>query len=148
MWFGTEMGVCRVLFVLLLLPCGLSLQNSRVTTNLLEIFPNGANLPLQMVEHRTGGFFRRTMAAGRPFRKAALLSPQMAKGGAEVSWFCSDCGTEHVKWVGRCTACKQWNTVKEFRAPKKSALDTLDIRAAGSRRKSRKNGTRSFRRWE
>ena len=84
--------------------------------------------------------FRRTMAAGDPF-ESSIVHPRWLKE-AEVSWFCSDCSTEHAKWVGRCTACKQWNTVKD--SVPKSALDTLDIRAAGSRRNP-ENGTRGCR---
>ena len=64
----------------------------------------------------------------------AIESLLMAKAGSPT-YFCTECGTEHVKWVGRCTSCKEWNTVKEFRAPKSSALDALDIRAVGANRK-------------
>lgn len=27
---------------------------------------------------------------------------------------CNECGAEHSKWVGRCTACGSWNTVHEI----------------------------------
>lgn len=37
----------------------------------------------------------------------------MAK--ARTVYVCSDCGQESQKWVGRCPACGQWNTMKEFR---------------------------------
>lgn len=28
-------------------------------------------------------------------------------------WFCSNCGNESPKWLGRCPACGQWNTMVE-----------------------------------
>ncbi|MCM1110516.1 MAG: DNA repair protein RadA [Clostridium sp.] len=35
-------------------------------------------------------------------------------------WFCSECGAESPKWVGKCPSCGQWNTMVEERvAPKK-----------------------------
>ena len=36
----------------------------------------------------------------------------MAK--AKVAFVCADCGAEHGKWQGQCTACGQWNTLREF----------------------------------
>ncbi|MEK6153172.1 DNA repair protein RadA [Flavobacteriaceae bacterium 3-367] len=35
----------------------------------------------------------------------------MAK--TKTAFFCQHCGTQYAKWVGQCTACKQWNTVVE-----------------------------------
>lgn len=35
----------------------------------------------------------------------------MAK--TKTAFFCQNCGTQYPKWVGQCTACKQWNTVVE-----------------------------------
>lgn len=37
-----------------------------------------------------------------------------AKARDEI-FFCESCGTEHIKWMGRCTSCKEWNTIKPFR---------------------------------
>lgn len=28
-------------------------------------------------------------------------------------WFCTSCGNESPKWLGRCPACGEWNTMKE-----------------------------------
>ena len=28
-------------------------------------------------------------------------------------WFCSHCGNEYSKWMGRCPACGEWNTLVE-----------------------------------
>lgn len=31
-------------------------------------------------------------------------------------YVCSNCGQESAKWIGKCPACGQWNTFKEFRS--------------------------------
>lgn len=28
-------------------------------------------------------------------------------------WFCSNCGNEYAKWMGKCPACGEWNTMVE-----------------------------------
>ena len=28
-------------------------------------------------------------------------------------WFCTSCGNEYSKWMGRCPACGEWNTMQE-----------------------------------
>ncbi|MCD8284900.1 MAG: DNA repair protein RadA [Prevotellaceae bacterium] len=33
----------------------------------------------------------------------------------KIAYVCSECGQEATKWVGRCPACGQWNTMKEIR---------------------------------
>ena len=33
------------------------------------------------------------------------------------AFFCKECGTQHIKWVGKCTSCQEWNTVIEFKQP-------------------------------
>jgi len=35
----------------------------------------------------------------------------MAK--TKTAFFCKHCGTQYAKWVGQCSACKEWNTVVE-----------------------------------
>ena len=32
---------------------------------------------------------------------------------AKSVWFCSHCGNEYSKWMGRCPACGEWNTMVE-----------------------------------
>ncbi len=32
---------------------------------------------------------------------------------AKTVWFCSNCGAESPKWVGKCPACGEWNTMVE-----------------------------------
>ncbi|MBT8280037.1 MAG: DNA repair protein RadA [Muriicola sp.] len=35
----------------------------------------------------------------------------MAK--TKTAFFCQNCGTQYPKWVGQCSACKEWNTIVE-----------------------------------
>lgn len=34
-------------------------------------------------------------------------------GKAKTLWFCTACGNESPKWMGRCPACGEWNTMQE-----------------------------------
>ncbi|MEE3183906.1 MAG: DNA repair protein RadA, partial [Pseudomonadota bacterium] len=34
----------------------------------------------------------------------------MAK--AKTAYVCEDCGADHSKWQGQCSACASWNTLK------------------------------------
>ena len=36
----------------------------------------------------------------------------MAKN--KVAFVCTECGADHAKWQGQCSACQQWNTLQEF----------------------------------
>ena len=36
----------------------------------------------------------------------------MAK--AKVAYVCEDCGVDHPKWQGQCSACGKWNTLRQF----------------------------------
>lgn len=40
-------------------------------------------------------------------------------GKAKSLWFCSSCGNESPKWMGRCPACGEWNTMVEAPAEAK-----------------------------
>ena len=41
---------------------------------------------------------------------------------AKTVFYCTACGNESPKWMGRCPACGEWNTMKEAPAePKKAA---------------------------
>ena len=41
---------------------------------------------------------------------------------AKTVWFCTSCGNESPKWMGRCPACGEWNTmVEEPKAARTSA---------------------------
>ena len=32
----------------------------------------------------------------------------------KTAYVCTECGADHSKWQGQCTACGQWNTLQEF----------------------------------
>jgi DNA repair protein RadA/Sms len=40
----------------------------------------------------------------------------MAK--AKESFVCEDCGENHARWLGQCSKCKAWNTLKSFKEAK------------------------------
>lgn len=55
----------------------------------------------------------------------------MAK--AKTAYVCSECGADHAKWQGQCSACGQWNTLQEFVvASKKTANASTRTGYAGS----------------
>ena len=31
----------------------------------------------------------------------------------KTAWFCTSCGNESPKWMGKCPACGEWNTMVE-----------------------------------
>lgn len=33
---------------------------------------------------------------------------------SQVKYICSSCGTESLKWMGKCSGCGEWNTMEEF----------------------------------
>ena len=46
-------------------------------------------------------------------------------------WFCSSCGNESPKWMGRCPACGEWNTMVEEKVAVKGASRSVEERAPG-----------------
>ena len=52
-------------------------------------------------------------------------------------WFCTNCGNESPKWMGRCPACGEWNTMVEAPAEPKKGASTARA-AASSERKPRR----------
>ena len=38
------------------------------------------------------------------------------------TFYCENCGTEHIKWVGRCTSCKEWNSIKMIKYQKNADM--------------------------
>ncbi len=51
----------------------------------------------------------------------------MASAKTKSVWFCSHCGNEYAKWMGRCPACGEWNTFveKEVVSGKKTGTMTV-----------------------
>ena len=50
----------------------------------------------------------------------------MAK--TKTAYVCESCGYESSKWLGRCPACNQWNTFKEFTVAASPARTTASAR--------------------
>ena len=54
-------------------------------------------------------------------------------------YVCSNCGQESAKWIGKCPACGQWNTMKEIRVAADTARQTATSAAAQAGHQLRKN---------
>jgi DNA repair protein RadA/Sms len=54
----------------------------------------------------------------------------MAKSD-KTSFLCESCGATYIKWMGKCTSCNEWNTIKQFRESRSVSV-ALDPRAPKS----------------
>ena len=45
----------------------------------------------------------------------------------KTTYFCQSCGTQHNKWVGKCSNCGEWNTLVEEVIKKESKNDRLQL---------------------
>lgn len=59
----------------------------------------------------------------------------MAK--TKTTFFCQSCGTQHSKWQGQCTSCKEWNTLVEEVIQKEEKTAWKSPAAAGNKRLSK-----------
>jgi len=41
-----------------------------------------------------------------------------------TAFVCTDCGADFTKWLGQCSVCKEWNTVKEIRLEQRALAST------------------------
>lgn len=60
----------------------------------------------------------------------------MAANKIKTVWFCKECGNESPKWMGRCPACGEWNTMVEetvVTGKKSSASAAVTVPGAASR---------------
>ena len=59
----------------------------------------------------------------------------MATAKEKTVWFCSSCGNESSKWMGRCPACGEWNTMveKSVVTGKTAAVRVQSVVGGGSR---------------
>ncbi len=48
----------------------------------------------------------------------------------KTTFYCQNCGTQHSKWQGQCSACKEWNTLVEevIETPDKTGWKSPEIR--------------------
>ncbi|TXK71529.1 DNA repair protein RadA [Mesonia sp. HuA40] len=53
----------------------------------------------------------------------------------KTTFYCQNCGTQHAKWQGQCSSCKQWNTLVEEVIEKNETKDwkSKDITASHKR---------------
>jgi len=56
----------------------------------------------------------------------------MAK--VKTAFFCSSCGNQYPKWMGQCSACKQWNTIVEEVVQKEEKVAWQTKSSAGIKR--------------
>jgi len=57
----------------------------------------------------------------------------------KTSFFCQNCGTQHAKWVGKCSSCNEWNTIVEEVVQKDTKNDRLQLFSANKNGKNRSN---------
>ncbi|HEY4874427.1 MAG TPA: ATPase domain-containing protein, partial [Puia sp.] len=53
----------------------------------------------------------------------------------KTAFFCSNCGYESVKWLGKCPSCEQWNTFIEEVIIKDSKLEDLKKKSFSGEKK-------------
>lgn len=53
----------------------------------------------------------------------------MAK--AKIAYVCDDCGVEHPKWQGQCSACGKWNTLRQFSLQRATVASGATAAGAG-----------------
>ena len=56
-------------------------------------------------------------------------------GKPKTLWYCTSCGNESPKWMGRCPACGEWNTMVEAPQEQKSTGSKPSAAVAGERRR-------------
>ena len=56
----------------------------------------------------------------------------MATVKTKTVWFCSSCGNEYSKWLGKCPACGEWNTMVEetVATGKRSGVQSVSVPGA------------------
>lgn len=64
--------------------------------------------------------------------QSTILFASRSKSSKDETYYCSNCGIEHIKWIGKCSSCNEWNSVKAFRKISKNINEPLDIRNRAS----------------
>lgn len=59
-------------------------------------------------------------------------------GKPKTLWYCTSCGNESPKWMGRCPACGEWNTMVEAPQEQKSTGSKPSAAMTGERRRPQK----------
>ncbi len=60
----------------------------------------------------------------------------MASAKSKTVWFCSSCGNESPKWMGKCPACGEWNTFVEHAVSAGPSKKQLSVSVPGGSRKA------------
>lgn len=63
----------------------------------------------------------------------------MAKTKVKTAFFCSNCGAQSPKWVGRCPACGEWNTYTEEVIERETRSGGWNNPATASRKSSKES---------
>ena len=50
----------------------------------------------------------------------------------KTAFFCSNCGYESTKWLGKCPACNEWNTFVEEIVTKQDKKDVVGWKSYNS----------------
>ena len=87
-----------------------------MSTILLMVIINPVDALLQLLQVRRSAVSTTTTRAADMRLGAAKKT--LGSKGKDETFYCTECGAEHINWVGRCNVCKAWNTVKQFRVPK------------------------------
>jgi len=56
----------------------------------------------------------------------------MAKFSSKTVFLCSECGNDFPKWYGKCPACNEWGTLKEYSVPSTGRRATREFRESTS----------------
>ena len=52
---------------------------------------------------------------------------------ATVTFVCTDCGGETLRWAGQCPHCQAWNTLQEFQVRKAPRRPVPSVASVGRR---------------
>ncbi len=47
------------------------------------------------------------------FKTVTQINDSTTMSKTKTTFFCQNCGTQTAKWVGKCSACNEWNTIVE-----------------------------------
>ena len=69
-----------------------------------------------------------------PNQRKAMATKASSSASVHV---CTNCGSEFVKWMGRCPTCREWNTLQEFKVHRSSTSSPGRPSFGGERTASR-----------
>jgi DNA repair protein RadA/Sms len=72
---------------------------------------------------------------GKIITFGVIYESAMATVKTKTVWFCRSCGNESSKWMGRCPACGEWNTMVEETVATGKKASQVAVSVPGSGRK-------------